>query len=68
MICVTDFSLWPGPRGPDHCPANPAEPPPEYKEVMAAMRIEDLAAQIKELERIKAAYPNSALKSTRSRA
>jgi len=33
--------------------------PPEYKDVVAASRIQDLAAKLKELERIKAAYPNS---------
>ena len=33
--------------------------PPEYKDVVAASRIQDLAAKVKELERIKAAYPNS---------
>jgi len=41
---------------------NRQEAPPEYKEVMAALKIEDLNAQIKELERIKAAYPTSAFK------
>ena len=34
-------------------------PPPESKEVQAARRIEDRDARIKELERIKAAYPQS---------
>ncbi len=33
--------------------------PPEYDEFVAASRIEDPAARLKELERIKAAYPNS---------
>jgi len=33
--------------------------PPEYKDVVAASRIQDLAAKLKELERIKAAYPNT---------
>jgi len=33
--------------------------PPEYKEVLAASRMTDLAAKIKELERIKAAYPST---------
>jgi thiol-disulfide isomerase/thioredoxin len=33
--------------------------PPEYKEVVAAARIQDLAAKLKELERIKAAYPTT---------
>jgi len=33
--------------------------PPEYNEVVAASRIQDLAAKVKELERIKAAYPSS---------
>ncbi len=35
------------------------ERPPEYKELMNAVRIDDLNARIKELERIKAAYPQS---------
>jgi thiol-disulfide isomerase/thioredoxin len=38
--------------------------PPEYKEVVAASRIQDLAAKIKELERIKAAYPTTQYLST----
>ena len=38
--------------------------PPEYKEVLAASRIQDLAAKIKELERIKAAYPTTQYMST----
>jgi hypothetical protein len=38
--------------------------PPEYKDVVAASRIQDLAAKLKELERIKAAYPNSQYMST----
>ena len=33
--------------------------PPEYKEVVAASRIKDAAARLKEFERIKAAYPQS---------
>ena len=37
----------------------PGQQAPEYKELMSAMRIEDLNARIKELERIKAAYPQS---------
>lgn len=37
----------------------PGQQPPEYKELMSAIRIEDLNARIKELERIKAAYPQS---------
>jgi thiol-disulfide isomerase/thioredoxin len=39
------------------------EAPPEQKDLVAAMRIEDLNARIKELERIKAAFPNSSLMS-----
>jgi tetratricopeptide (TPR) repeat protein len=35
------------------------ERPPEYRELVRALRIEDLAARLKELERIKAAYPES---------
>lgn len=38
--------------------------PPEYKEVLAASRLQDLAAKIKELERIKSAYPNTQYVST----
>ncbi|MGB8951195.1 MAG: hypothetical protein WCC06_00815 [Candidatus Aminicenantales bacterium] len=37
------------------------ERPPEYKEFMKALKIEDLNMRIKELERIKAAFPNTAL-------
>jgi hypothetical protein len=37
------------------------EPPPEYKEFLAAVRLADPAARIKELERIKAAYPKSVM-------
>jgi tetratricopeptide (TPR) repeat protein len=33
--------------------------PPEYKEIQVALRIQDLEARVKELERIKAAYPES---------
>ncbi|MFZ2053411.1 MAG: hypothetical protein WAU81_04360 [Candidatus Aminicenantales bacterium] len=35
------------------------ERPPEYRELVKAMRIQDLSARLKELERIKAAYPES---------
>jgi thiol-disulfide isomerase/thioredoxin len=38
--------------------------PPEYKEVVAATRIQDAAARLKEFERIKAAYPNSLMAAT----
>jgi|WetSurMetagenome_2_1015567.scaffolds.fasta_scaffold19308_2 hypothetical protein len=38
--------------------------PPEYNEVVAASRLQDLAAKVKELERIKAAYPTSQYMST----
>ena len=34
-------------------------PPPEYREIMAAQRIQDPALRLKEFERIKAAYPGS---------
>ncbi len=34
--------------------------PPEEKEITAAMRLEDLNSRLRELERIKAAYPRSA--------
>jgi thiol-disulfide isomerase/thioredoxin len=37
----------------------PRQQPPEVKELTAAFRLEDPAARIKELERIKAAYPAS---------
>ncbi len=36
--------------------------PPESKEIQAARKIEDLDLRIKELERIKAAYPESSLR------
>lgn len=36
--------------------------PPEYKEVVAAFALGDASARLKELERIKAAYPDSPLK------
>jgi tetratricopeptide (TPR) repeat protein len=36
-------------------------PPPELKEVQAAMSLQEPAAKLKELERIKGAYPNSAM-------
>ena len=43
--------------------ASPAEAqrqrPPEYRELVRALRIQDLSARLKELERIKAAYPES---------
>jgi hypothetical protein len=38
--------------------------PLEYKEVLAASRLQDLSAKIKELERIKSAYPNTQYMST----
>jgi hypothetical protein len=38
------------------------QPPPERKEIQAAGKIEDLNLRIKELERIKAAYPESSLR------
>ncbi len=37
------------------------EPPPEYKEFLAAVRLADPDARLKELERIKAAYPKSVM-------
>jgi hypothetical protein len=37
------------------------EQPPEGKEVQAALKLDDLNARIKELERIKAAYPQTRL-------
>lgn len=36
-----------------------AQRPPEYRELARAMRIQDLSARLKELERIKTAYPES---------
>jgi tetratricopeptide (TPR) repeat protein len=33
--------------------------PPEYREIVTATRMEDAAARLKELERIKSAYPDS---------
>jgi len=38
--------------------------PPEYNEVVAASRIQDAAARLKELERIKAAYPGAPMAQT----
>ena len=38
--------------------------PPEYKEVAAAVRIQDAAARLKEFARIKAAYPNAVMMAT----
>ncbi len=35
--------------------------PPEYKEIVAASQMKDPATRLKELERIKAAYPNAAM-------
>jgi thiol-disulfide isomerase/thioredoxin len=37
------------------------EPPPEYREFLAAVRLADPAARIKEIERIKAVYPGSVM-------
>jgi len=37
------------------------QPPPERQEIQTARKIEDLDARIKELERIKAAYPQSSM-------
>lgn len=39
--------------------SSPQQAPPEGKEIQAALKIEDLNVRIKELERIKAAYPQS---------
>lgn len=41
--------------------SGPQQPPPESKEIQAALRIDDLNARIRELERIKAAYPQSGM-------
>ena len=38
--------------------------PPEYNEVVAASRIQDAAARLKEFERIKAAFPNAQMMQT----
>ena len=40
-------------------PAQNQQRPPEYNELVAASQIKDAAARLKELERIKAAYPSS---------
>jgi hypothetical protein len=40
-------------------PAPQSQRPPEFKEIMIAQNIPDLAARLKEFERIKAAYPES---------
>ena len=40
-------------------PAQTRQAPPEYRELIAASRIEDPAARLKEFERLKAAYPDS---------
>jgi len=37
-------------------------PPPEYKELVAAYQLKDPGVRLKEFERIKAAYPNTAYK------
>ena len=37
-------------------------PPPEYKELVAAIQLKDPALRLKEFERIQAAYPNSLYK------
>ena len=41
--------------------SSPQQPPPESQEIQAALKIGDLNARIKELSRIKAAYPQSGL-------
>lgn len=41
--------------------ANAGEPPPEREELTAARNIEDSSERLKELQRIKAAYPNSTM-------
>jgi thiol-disulfide isomerase/thioredoxin len=38
--------------------------PPEYKEVVAATRIQDASARLKEFERLKTAFPNSVMMAT----
>ncbi len=45
-------------------PAKERERPPEYNELRAAMRIEDLDARIKEMEALKTKYPESQYMST----
>jgi len=48
-------------------PAAPAQQParpPEYNEILAAQKIADLTARLKEFERLKAAYPASSMMAT----
>ncbi len=45
-------------------PAKKRERPPEYDELRAAMRLEDLNARIKEMEALKIKYPESQYMST----
>ena len=47
--------------GPATASSQAQAPPPERAEIQAALKIADLEARIKELERIKAAYPRSSL-------
>ncbi len=49
---------------PSPAPSQNRQRPPEYSELVAASQIKDAAARLKELERIKAAYPASPLMST----
>ena len=49
LLSVVSMRIFPGPQ----------QPPPERAQIQAARQIEDLDARIKELERIKAAYPQS---------
>jgi thiol-disulfide isomerase/thioredoxin len=44
--------------------ARPQTRPPEYDEIVAAQRIAEPAARLKEFERLKAAYPDSAMMAT----
>jgi len=55
-LCVAIFmaAVWLSPA------QQRRETPPEIREYQAAMRVEDLALRLKALERIKAAYPQSA--------
>ncbi|MCX6567107.1 MAG: hypothetical protein NTW38_11945 [Candidatus Aminicenantes bacterium] len=50
-----------GAAGSIAAPAQQPPRPPEFKEIMIARNIPDLAARLKEFERIKAAYPESTM-------
>ena len=64
MLCVVILALGLGLASQTFAQQARREAPPEQKDLLAAMKIDDLNARIKELERIKAAYPNSTMLST----